>query len=198
MPAPSLDDVPRVHPPDRAAWRAWLAAHHASEKGAWFVYFKKATGRPRVLYDEAVEEALCFGWVDSLPRKLDADRSMLLFTPRKARSPWSGPNKARVARLAAEGLMTPAGQAKVDTARADGSWDLLTDAEALAVPDDLAAALAADPPAAARFAAFSPSSRKGILGWVALARRPETRAARVARTAAMAALGLRANFDRFP
>ena len=129
--------------------------------------YKKAAGRPRLTYDEAVEETLCFGWIDSLPRKLDAERTTLLFTPRKPKSGWSKVNKERLARLEA-GLM----------------------------PADLTAALATDETAARHFAAFSLSSRKMILTWVLAAKRPGTRAARVAETRRLAALNRRANVDR--
>ncbi len=191
-----LDTLARVQPADRAAWRAWLVAHHATSPGCWCVTFKQgAAGGVKLPYDALVEEALCVGWVDGLARGLDAERTMLLVTPRKPRSGWSAPNKARVARLTAAGLMLPAGLAKVEAAKADGSWTLLDGAEALAVPDDLAAAFARHPGAAARWDAFAPSARKAILAWIALARRPGTRLARVERTAELAARGLRANLD---
>ena len=130
-------------------------------------------------YDEAVEEALCFGWVDSLGRRLDDERTMLLVTPRRAKSGWSRPNKERIARLEASGLLAPAGAAKIAAARADGSWELLDAVEALEVPPDLAAALAADAGAGAGFAAFAPSVRKPLLQWLVTARRPETRRRRI-------------------
>ncbi len=182
-----------VHPLTWAEWRAWLAANHARPNGVWLVTFKKATGKPRIDYEEAVEEALCFGWVDSKPGKLDAERSRLWFAPRKSGSGWSRPNKDRVARMTAAGRMAPAGIAKVEAAKRDGTWDLLNDVEALDVPPDLAAALAANPPAAEHFAAFPRSVRRGILEWILQAKRPETRAKRVAETARLAATNERAN-----
>lgn len=182
-----------THPKSRAEWRAWLAENHGRTEGVWLVSYKKATGKPRVEYAEAVEEALCFGWVDSKPGKLDAERSVLWFAPRKPGSRWSGPNKERVARLVAAGLMAPAGLAKVEAARRDGSWAALDAVEALEVPPDLAAALAARPPAADHFAAFPRSVRRGILEWIVAARRPETRARRVEETARLAAENRRAN-----
>lgn len=161
----------------------------------WFVFYKKSAGRARISYDDAVEEALCFGWIDSLPRKLDAERSMLLFTPRKAGSGWSKPNKERIERLIAEGLMSEAGQEKIAAAKRDGSWSKLDAAEALEIPPDLAEAFRADETAKDNFARFSPSVRKGILSWIASAKRFETRAARVAKTVALAAQNKRANYD---
>lgn len=188
-----MDEPDRVHPLGVADWRAWLAAHHARQAGVWLVSYKKATGKPRLTYDEAVEEALCWGWVDSLPRTLDAERSMLYFAPRKAGSGWSKLNKARVARLEAEGRMQPAGRAKVEQAQADGSWSLLDEVDALVVPPDLEEAFARHPGAAEHFAAFPPSARRGILEWIVQAKKPETRAKRIDETARLAAQNVRAN-----
>jgi uncharacterized protein YdeI (YjbR/CyaY-like superfamily) len=182
-----------THPLTRAQWRQWLKRHHASSDGVFLVTFKKATGEPRVEYDEAVEEALCFGWVDSKPAKLDERRTMLWFSPRKPGSAWAATNKARVARLIAGDLMQPAGLARIEAAKADGSWSKLDGVEALEVPADLAAALAALPPAAEHFAAFPRSARRGILEWIVQARRPETRAKRITETATLAARNERAN-----
>jgi hypothetical protein len=111
-----------VHPLSRAEWRQWLAANHTRTEGIWLISYKKATGKPAVTYDESVEEALCFGWIDSKGNKLDDERSMLWFAPRKPRTGWSKPNKERVERLIQAGLMTPAGLAKIENAKADGSW----------------------------------------------------------------------------
>lgn len=182
-----------THPKSRAEWRAWLERHHARAEGVWFVGYKKATGKPRIEYGEAVEEALCFGWVDSNPGKLDAERSVLWFAPRKPGTGWSRANKERVERLIAAGLMAPAGLAKVEAAKADGSWAKLDAVEALEVPADLARALADRPPAAEHFGAFPRSVKRGILEWVAAARRPQTRAKRVEETARLAAENKRAN-----
>ncbi|WP_376088429.1 YdeI family protein [Roseomonas sp. CCTCC AB2023176] len=181
----------------RAAWRAWLVANHRQSGSVWLVTFRKHVADRHVPYDTVVEEALCFGWVDSLPRALDADRTMLLLSPRKAGSNWSALNKDRVERMIAAGLMTPAGLEKIEAAKRDGSWARLDAVEALVVPDDLAAALAAAVPASGNFAAFPKSVRRGILEWIGNAKRPETRAARVAETARLAAENRRANqFDR--
>ncbi|SFQ66879.1 YdeI/OmpD-associated family protein [Hymenobacter arizonensis] len=193
---PRTDAYPQAQPTSRAEWRQWLAEHHTSSPGVWLVYFKKASGQPSVTYPEAVEEALCFGWIDSHPRKLDADRTQLLFTPRKPRSGWSKVNKERLERLEAARLLMPAGLAAIAIARQNGAWESLDAAEAGAVPDDLAAALAADATAQANFAAFSSSGRKAILTWVLGAKQSETRARRVAETVRLAALNKRANLDR--
>ena len=189
------DALERLALTDRASWRAWLEEHHARVAGVWLVSFKKATGKPRVEYEHAVEEALCFGWIDSLERTLDEKRAMQLFTPRKPRSPWSMSNKIRVERLVAAGLMRPAGLAKIEQARHDGSWDAYAVAESLELPPDLRAAFESGPPGArSSWDAFSPSSRRAILWWVHSAKRPETRAQRIAQVVSEAARGRRANF----
>jgi uncharacterized protein YdeI (YjbR/CyaY-like superfamily) len=191
--ASAVDDLEHVHPEDRAAWRAWLVANHATARGAWLVSWKAATGRPRVAYDDLVEEALCVGWVDSRAGTIDEERSRLLFTPRKAGSGWSRPNKERIARLETAGLLLPAGTAVVEAARADGSWSALDDVENLAEPPALAAALDADPRARAHWDAFPRSAKRAILEWISTAKRPETTAKRIAETARLAAENVRAN-----
>ncbi|QYK40328.1 MAG: YdeI/OmpD-associated family protein [Paracoccaceae bacterium] len=186
-------NLPRVEVTSRSQLRAWLAEHHATSGSIWLVTWKKQRPDLHLPYDAIVEEALCFGWVDSLPRKLDAGRTMLLLSRRKPRSAWSAANKARVARLTTAGRMAPAGLAAVDTARADGSWAFLDDVERLEVPVDLAAAMVMYPEAAAHFAAFPRSVRRGILEWIKQARRPDTRAKRISETASLAAQNKRAN-----
>ncbi len=182
----------------RAEWRAWLVVNHATNTGVWLVYFKKGSGEPQLPYPEQVEEALCFGWVDSKPNKLDDKRTMLYFAPRKTGSGWARTNKERVKRLIADGLMTPAGQAKIDAAKKDGSWTMLDAVERMEMPPDLAAALNANSKAKAHFDAFPPGVRKGIFQWITLAKRPETRAKRVAVTVTPAAKNIRANQYRKP
>ena len=186
-----VEDYERVHPESPAEWRRWLAANHASSPGVWLVSWKKSTGKPAVAYDAAVEEALCFGWIDSLAKTVDEERSRQLYTPRRPRSGWSQTNKERVERLTAAGAMEPAGVAAVDTAKANGSWSKLDRAAALAMPDDLAAALAAQPEASAGWGAYPPFVQRGSLAWVEDAKRPETRARRIAEVTAAAAAGRR-------
>jgi uncharacterized protein YdeI (YjbR/CyaY-like superfamily) len=188
----ALDDAPHVHVDDRATWRAWLEANHATARGVWLVTWRSRSARPGLEYEAAIEEALCFGWVDSTGGVVDDERSRLYFAPRKPRSPWAASNKARVERLIAAGRMAPAGLAAIERAKANGSWEALDTVERLEVPDDLAAALAARPPAADNFAAFTPSVRKQMLGWVALAVRAETRTRRITQIAEAAARNERA------
>ncbi|MBC8086059.1 MAG: YdeI/OmpD-associated family protein [Phycisphaerae bacterium] len=187
------DQAEQVHPTSVSAWRRWLARNASRDKGVWLVTWKKATGKPRMEYAETVEEALAFGWIDSLPRTLDDERSLLWFSPRKPRTGWSRVNKARVARLIADGRMTAAGLDKVVQAKRDGSWSKLDDVEALVIPTDLARALAAHTNAAAHFAAFPRSAKRGILEWIGNAKRTETRVRRVEETARLADKNVRAN-----
>ena len=188
----ALDDAPVVQPEDRASWRAWLQANHATAGGAWLVTWRPRSGGVGLDYEAAVEEALCFGWVDSTSRRFDDDRRGLYFAPRKRRSVWAASNKRRVERLIADGRMAPAGLAAIERAQANGWWTSLDTAERLEVPADLATALADRPPAEVHFAAFPPSTRRMLLGWVATARRPQTRATRITKVAEAAARNERA------
>jgi uncharacterized protein YdeI (YjbR/CyaY-like superfamily) len=180
-------DAPEVFAEDRVPWRAWLEAHHATSSGAWLVTWRSGSGKQGLPYEDAVEEALCFGWVDSTAGTVDDERGKLYFAPRKPNSGWAATNKARVERLMADGRMAPAGLAAIERAKQNGSWELLDSVERLEVPPDLAAALEGSPPAAWNFAAFPPSVRKQALTSLVMARRPETRAERVRRIADAAA-----------
>lgn len=187
------DGFPIVEVNSRGEWRAWLTAHHATSKGVWLLTHKATTGKPRITYDEGVEEALCFGWVDSKPNKYDDDRSLLYYSPRKLKSNWSAPNKQRVAQLLEQGLMAPAGLKMVELAKQTGTWDALNEVENGTIPDDLQTALTANPPAFANFTAFPRSTQRGILEWILNAKKPETRQKRIAETATLAAQNKRAN-----
>ncbi|MBB6049995.1 YdeI/OmpD-associated family protein [Armatimonas rosea] len=178
-----------VYPPDRAAWRAWLEAHHATAKGVWLIYYKKGSGMPTIAYPDMVKECLCFGWIDSRVSKLDEARYLQLITPRKPKSVWSKINKGYIEELEREGLLMPAGIAKIDAAKADGSWTALDEVEALVIPEDLAATLAASPAAQATFATYSPSTLKLALTKLAAAKRPETRQKRLTELIALATEG---------
>jgi uncharacterized protein YdeI (YjbR/CyaY-like superfamily) len=183
----ALADAPHVEAHDRATWRAWLEANHASSRGAWLVTWRPSSGRHGLDYEAAVEEALCFGWVDSTGGRVDDERGKLYFAPRKPRSGWAATNKARIERLIADGRMAPAGLAAIERAKSNGSWVLLDSVERLEVPDDLAFALHAQPPAAVNFAAWPPGVRKQALTSLVQARRPETRAERIRKIADAAA-----------
>ena len=189
---PGINDAPQVHADDRVVWRAWLEANHATAGGVWLVTARQRSGGVGLDYEAAVEEALCFGWVDSTGGVVDDEHGKLYFAPRKPRSAWAASNTARVERLIRDGQMRPAGLAAIDRAKANGSWTILDSVERLEVPNDLAVALERRPPAASNFAAFPPSARKAMLAWVAFARRPETRAERVTTIAEAAARNERA------
>jgi uncharacterized protein YdeI (YjbR/CyaY-like superfamily) len=171
---------------DRAAWRAWLEKNHADARGVWLVRPRREAGA-KLDYDALVEEALCFGWVDGRVQPIDDAEMMQLITPRKRGSSWASSNKQRVARLEEAGRMAEAGRSVVEAARADGSWSRYDTAEALEIPPDLATALAVDERAATHFGAFSDAAKRAILRWLIDAKRPETRAKRIAETVRLAA-----------
>ena len=183
---------PVYHPPDLAAWRAWLAVNHDVAGGAWVASWRKASGRDPVRYEELVEEAICFGWIDSTVNTLDDERGLQLMTPRKPKSGWTRLNRRRVAELTAQGRMTDAGRRAVEVAQATGWWTIYDSVEDLLEPDDLAAALDAAPAARRAWDGFPPSARKQMLWWHVTAARPETRAGRIAKIVSEAGHGRRA------
>lgn len=186
------DDAERFEPATVEEWAAWLAVHHADTPGVWLVTPKASSGRRTLDYEEAILEALRYGWVDSTQRTLDEERTMMWYAARRPGSVWTRNNKNRVGRLEAEGRMEPAGAAAVAAAKASGMWTLMDDVEDLVVPRDLVEAFDVHPGARDHWETFPPSARKQSLSWIALAKRPETRAARIAEVAARAARGERA------
>lgn len=182
-----------VEVPDRAAWRRWLSRHHRGDAGIWLVIHKKGSSAGSLAYEDAVLEALCFGWIDSKANALDAERYKLWMAPRKPRSAWSAVNKRRIESLLAQGLMTKAGLAAIESAEADGSWNALDRSDALEVPGDLVAAFRRHRGSRANWDGFPPGVRKQILEWIYSARREETRTKRVEETASLAARNERAN-----
>ncbi len=191
MRSSALDRLEQVTATDRETWRRWLAEHHSTALGVWLVLGKKGGARASVSLDEAMQEALCFGWIDSKMQPIDADRYRLVFTPRKPDSTWSKINKERVERLIRDGSMTEAGLAAIETAKANGSWTSLDAVEALSVPEDLAAALAEDPVAAANFDTYPASVKKMVLHWVTSAKRADTRSRRIVEIVRLASVNER-------
>jgi uncharacterized protein YdeI (YjbR/CyaY-like superfamily) len=185
----SADGIARIYAADRAVWRSWLETHGETSAAVWLVYYKKGSGQPSITWSEAVEEALCFGWIDSKAKPIDDLRYMQYFSPRKPKSGWSQINKASVERLIADGLMREPGLRAIETAKANGSWTALDDIEALVIPDDLAAALAAAPGTRDRFDRLSRANRRIILQRIATAKRPDTRARRIAEAVAVVGEG---------
>jgi uncharacterized protein YdeI (YjbR/CyaY-like superfamily) len=179
-------DYPIVLFGDSTAFRAWLTAHHASRPGIWLRIAKAASSLESVTYAEALDVALCFGWIDGQKRSHDAESFLQKFTPRQKRSPWSKRNREHVERLIAAGEMQPAGLAAVAAAKADGRWDRAYDSPGKAtVPEDLRAALDADPEASAFFETLTGMRRYAILYRIQTAIKPETRARRIAEFVAM-------------
>jgi uncharacterized protein YdeI (YjbR/CyaY-like superfamily) len=183
---------PIFHAETRAAWRAWLVERHDRERGVWLCSWRAPTGRPACPYPDAVEEALCFGWIDSTVNVLDGERALQLMTPRKAKSSWTRLNRRRVEAMEAAGLMTDAGRRAVATAQANGFWTILDDVEDLIEPPDLASALDGAPAARTQWDAFPPSARKAMLWWIVSAAKPATREQRIGAVVAKAAVGERA------
>lgn len=171
----------------REEWRDWLAENHATCSGVWLIYHKKHTGIERVAYDDAVEEALCFGWIDSTAKRLDDARYMQMFTPRKARSNWSALNRRRAEALMTAGLMESAGLRQVEVAKENGAWEkALEDRPDRAMPTELEEALEADSEARKNWARWTPTQRKYMINHVAEAKKAETRVRRAAKIVAMA------------
>lgn len=184
-------DFPIYHAETRPQWRLWLEHNHGSTRGVWLCSWRTGSDKPRCPYPEAVEEAICFGWIDSTTIVLDNERGLQLMTPRKAKSPWSRLNRQRAADMEERGLMTDAGRAAIEVAKANGWWTIADQVEDLREPADLTTALDQDAQARANWDAFPRSARKQMLWWVVSAGREATRANRIARIVADAAEGQR-------
>jgi uncharacterized protein YdeI (YjbR/CyaY-like superfamily) len=186
----SKQDLPIVAFATQAEWEAWLAAHHAADKGVWLKIAKKDTGAATVSYAEALESALCYGWIDGQKAAYDAQFWLQKFTPRGRRSKWSRINRDKATALLEEGRLQPAGLAQIEQARQDGRWDAAYEAQSRAtVPDDLQRALDANPAAQACFATLDRANRYAILYRLRDAKRPQTRARRLAQFVAMLEAG---------
>ena len=177
----------------RASWREWLAENHATEKSVWLKLYKKASSTPSVTYDEAVDEALCFGWIDSSVKKGDAEFRLQFFAKRNPKSNWSRVNKAKVDKLIQAGLMAESGQAMINLAKEKGIWNRLDEVENLTNPPDLQQALEANPAAKDYFEAFPRSVKRGILEWLLNAKQVQTRAKRINEVVTLAERNERAN-----
>jgi len=171
---------------NRDAWRAWLTENHATAESLWLVFHKKHTGKGGLTYDEAVEEALCFGWIDGILKRIDDEKHMNRFCRRRKNSIWSERNKERVRRMIEAGRMTEAGLAKIREAKENGQWDKAAEREDVnAVPAELTAALARNERARVNFEKLAPSCRRQFIYWVGSAKREETRRKRVVEAIAM-------------
>jgi uncharacterized protein YdeI (YjbR/CyaY-like superfamily) len=176
----AIDAFDQYYAKDRKAWRKWLLQNHNSSPGVWLIYYKKDSGKSRVPYDDAVEEALCFGWIDSTLRPGDEHYYMQLFMPRKEKSGWSKLNKERIIKLTANGLMTSAGLKAIDIAKENGSWNKLDKIESHELPPEMEKAFKNSKAARKYFDTLGPSTRKYMIYWITNAKLPETRAKRLA------------------
>lgn len=184
-------DLATFCPASRQDWRQWLKENHSSKQSVLLIYYKKKTNIPTIIYSEAVDEALCFGWIDSTRTSLGDDQFMQFFCKRKPKSVWSKINKEKVQRLIDEGLMTAAGYECIETAKQNGSWAILDDVEKLKIPKDLAVGFKSKPGSKDYFMSLSRSVRKSILQWLVLAKRPETRQKRINEIAELASQKLK-------
>jgi uncharacterized protein YdeI (YjbR/CyaY-like superfamily) len=182
-----------VSAPTRKIWRNWMAKYHEKETSVWLIIFHKKSRQASVYYDEAVEEALCFGWVDSVSNSRNEESSYLYFAKRKPKSNWSKANKDRVEKLTKLGLIMPAGQAMIDLAKQTGTWTALEVVDQLTIPPDMQKLFDKNKTAEKNFLAFPASTRRGILEWILNAKRPETRQKRIEETVTLAAQNIRAN-----
>jgi len=185
----SKEELEVFYPRSIKAWRKWLEKNHASQQAVWLVYYKKASDKPSLTWSEAVDEALCFGWIDSKKVAIDHERSHQYFSKRKAKSNWSKINKDKIKKLSAEGRMTQAGFDSIEIAKQNGSWTILDEVEELIIPEDLEQALKAKGSAFDYFIGCSKSARKGMLYWVMSGKRAETRQKRIDEIVELAAEG---------
>jgi uncharacterized protein YdeI (YjbR/CyaY-like superfamily) len=196
MPKTSPSPSNQFYARDRKIWREWLTKNHAEAKNIWLVLYHKESGRPSVTYDEAVEEALCFGWIDSKPNKRDSESSYLFFTRRNPKSNWSKTNRERAERMIEQGLMTSSGMESITLAKKTGTWTALEEVQKSVIPPDLKEAFATRPMAEKNFNEFPQSSKRIILEWIMNAKKSETRQKRIEETVHLAEKNIRANHFR--
>lgn len=187
------DGQPTFYAASRAAWRLWLQELGAAEKSIWLIIYHLQSQTPSVHFEEAIDEATCFGWVDSKANRRDGESFYLRFTPRNPASAWGKISRERAEKMVCEGRMAPAGQAVIDQSKQNGAWDALADMQNLIIPDDLQREFDQNEGAFRNFQAFSPSARRILLEWIATAKRPETRKQRIEKTVQQAAQNLKAH-----
>lgn len=173
------DNIEIFCPQNRQEWREWLEKNHDKKQSVWLLYYKKKSKIPTVAYSEAVDEALCFGWIDSKIKSLDEEKFMQLFSKRREKSVWSRVNKEKVKRLIEEGLMRQSGFDVIDKAKENGSWNILDEAEALLIPKDLEDEFLKKPKAKKYFLSLSRSDKRNILQWLILSKKMVTRQKRI-------------------
>lgn len=189
-------EVKQYYAKSRKEWRKWLEKNHQSEKSVWLIIYHKNSSTKSCNYEEAVEEALCFGWIDSIAKKRDAESKFQYFSVRKPKSNWSKSNRDRVAKLTALGLIAESGQKMIDLAKQTGTWEALVDVQNSVIPEDLQKQLNKNKKALKHFLAFSPSSKRVILEWILNAKKAETRQKRIEETVKLASENIKANHYR--
>lgn len=187
---------PAYHAKNRKEWRQWLTKNHRLEKSVWLIIYHKSSATPSVYYEEAVEEAICFGWIDSIAHKRDAESKYQFFAVRKPKSNWSKANRERAEKMIEKKQMKPAGQAMIDLAKKNGTWTALVDVQNSVIPPDLQQAFNKNKTAFKNFQAFPPSSKRIILEWILNAKKPETREQRIKQTVELAEKNIKANHYR--
>lgn len=185
------NNIPTFCPANRQEWRQWLKKNHNTQQSVWLVHHKKKTGVATITWSEAVDEALCFGWIDSIRKTIDEEKFIQFFSKRKPAGTWSKINKEKIEKLIAAGLMTKAGLETITTAKQNGSWTILDDVEELKIPKDLTASFKNNPGSKSYFLTLSRSVKKAMLQWIILAKRPETRQNRINEIAMLAAKHLK-------
>lgn len=192
----SFKSIKAVAAKTREEWRKWLEKNNKSEKSVWLIIYHKTSKTKSIYYDEAVEEALCFGWIDSIANKRDGDSRYQFFAQRKPKSNWSKLNRKRAEKMIAQNLMTPTGQAMIDLAKKTGTWEALVDVQNSVIPYDMQKLFDKNKTAFKNFQAFPPSSKRIILEWILNAKKPETRLQRITQTVELAAKNIKANHYR--
>lgn len=185
--------VETFHAKTRADWRKWLEKNHLTEKSVWLIIYRKESDIPSIYYPEAVDEALCFGWIDSKPNKRDNNSYFQFFSKRNPKSNWSKVNKEKVDKLIAQGLMQSKGLEMIEIAKQNGTWTALDEVEKFTIPDDLKELFEKNKTALENWEKFSRSSKRGILEWIMNAKRPETRKKRIEETVSLAEKNSKAN-----
>ena len=186
-----MQEVEIFYPESQKEWRKWLKVNHHKQQSVWLVYYKKETNKPTISWSDAVDEALCFGWIDSKKVSVDKETSHQFFSKRKAKSTWSKINKIKIENLIAQGLMTEAGFKSIEIAKQNGSWSILDEVEELIIPKDLDKAFKNKPGSKDFFVGLSKSIKKGMLQWLVLAKQPETRQKRINEIAELASQKLK-------
>ena len=190
------DGIKTFYAKSQKEWRKWLEKNHQSDKSVWLIIYKKESGTPSVYYTEAVDEAICFGWIDSKPNKRDDESYYQFFAKRNPKSNWSKVNKGKVARLLKDGKISPAGLEAIELAKQNGTWTALDKVEEMEIPEDLQKEFEKNKTAFGYFDKFPRSSKRNILEWIMNAKRPETRQARIDETVKLATENIKANHYR--